>query len=67
MSDPLDPRIDELYEWSEETGLPLPLNPETIIQLEDQGLIVDLETGDILEDGENDGILPVSEPVYIYT
>lgn len=70
MSDPLDPRINELYEWSEETGRNLPLNPETICDLEDQGLLVDLETGEILEDLGNEGIVPFVEedpfPVYVH-
>ena len=62
-----DPRIQELEEWSEETGLPLPMPAEEIIELEDQGLIVDLETGETLADLENEGIEPFAEPVYVYT
>ena len=45
-------RIKELEEWSEETGLPLPMSAEEIVYLEDQGNIVDLETGEVTEDPE---------------
>lgn len=56
-----DPRIQELQEWSKETGLPLPMPAEEIIELEDQGLIVDLKTGDTLVDLGNEGIVPCYE------
>jgi hypothetical protein len=46
-------RLNELYEWSEETGLPLPMEPSTIIALEDEGMIVDLETGLVFENPED--------------
>ena len=46
-------RLNELYEWSEETGLPLPLAAEEIVYLEDQGHIVDLETGEVFENPED--------------
>ena len=42
-----DNRIQELEEWSAETGLPLPMSAEEICVLEDMGHIVDLETGDV--------------------
>lgn len=62
-----DPRIEELQSWSKETGLPLPMPVEEIIALEDQGLLVDLETGETIVDLENDGIMPIAEPLYVYT
>jgi len=46
-------RLNELYEWSEETGLPLPMEASTIIYLEAQGMIVDLETGEVFENPED--------------
>ena len=46
-------RIEELAEWSEETSLPLPMSAEEIIYLEAQGMIVDLETGEVFENPED--------------
>jgi hypothetical protein len=46
-------RIEELEEWSEETGLALPMAAEEIVYLEDQGMIVDLETGEVTENPED--------------
>ena len=40
-------RYLELVQHSADTGVPLPLSPAAIMQLEDQGAIVDLETGAI--------------------
>lgn len=37
--------VEELQQWSQETGEPLPAAPEYIAQLEEDGLVVDLEKG----------------------
>ncbi len=44
-----DQRIDELRRWEQETGQKLPLTAEEIVYLEDQGNMVDLETGELLD------------------
>jgi hypothetical protein len=44
----MDKRIQELLECAEAEGLPLPMSPEAIIELEDAGHIVDLKTGAIV-------------------
>jgi hypothetical protein len=45
-------RIEELEAWAQETGLPLPMPAEEIIYLEDQGMLVDLVTGEVFENPE---------------
>jgi hypothetical protein len=45
-------RIAELEAWSQETGLPLPMPAAEIVYLEDQGMLVDLETGAVFENPE---------------
>jgi hypothetical protein len=52
MGDFMANRKEELEEWAQETGLPLPLPTEEIIALEDEGMIVDLETGEVFENAE---------------
>jgi hypothetical protein len=52
-----DKRIEELREWEQETGLTLPMNPEDIIVFEEENMIIDLESGEILLDLENEGII----------
>ncbi len=44
-------RILELLELAAEQGFVLPMSPEEIIQLEDDGHIVDLVNGEIIIDG----------------
>lgn len=48
-----DPRIQELLDLAERTGIQLPYAPELIVAQEDLGNVVDLITGDILI-GESD-------------
>ena len=43
-----DQRVRELLQWSQAEGLPLPLPPERIIEIEDQGHCIDLATGEIV-------------------
>ena len=47
-------RILELLELAAEQGFVLPMEPETIIALEDDGHVVDLVNGEIIIDGAND-------------
>jgi hypothetical protein len=47
-------RILELLELAAEQGFVLPMSPEEIIQLEDDGHIVDLANGEIIIDGAAD-------------
>ena len=47
-----DQRIEELRQWEKETGQKLPLTAEEIVYLEDQGNLVDLETGELLDNPE---------------
>lgn len=49
----MDKRIQELLELAEAEGLDLPMEPEAILRLEDQGHVVDLRTGAV-EVGEGD-------------
>jgi len=46
----IDTRAAELMVWEIETGQPLPMGIPEILAAEDAGLVVDLETGDILTD-----------------
>jgi len=47
-------RILELLELAAKQGFVLPMSPEEIIQLEDDGHIVDLVNGEIIIDGASD-------------
>lgn len=40
-------RIDELKQFEREEGMPLPMYPWRIVELEDQGFIVDLCSGEV--------------------
>lgn len=46
----IDTRAGELLAWEVETGRTLPMPIPDILAAEDAGLIVDLETGEILTD-----------------
>jgi hypothetical protein len=45
-------RVTELEAWAQETGLPLPMPAAVIVYLEDQGMLVDLATGEVFENPE---------------
>lgn len=47
----VDERIAELKEQAAEDGITLPMSPEKIAALEDQGHVVDLITGQVIEGG----------------
>lgn len=47
-------RVRELVELAATEGFTLPLSAEAIVALEDQGHVVDLTTGQILNGGAND-------------
>ena len=49
-----DIRIQELEELATAEGIKLPMSPEQIIALEDDGHVVDLKNGGIIIDGAND-------------
>jgi hypothetical protein len=38
-------RLQELIDWSKESGKPLPMTPAAVLVFEDAGAVVDLETG----------------------
>lgn len=40
-------RVKELKDFEREEGVPLPMFPTRIIELEDQGFVVDLVTGQV--------------------
>jgi hypothetical protein len=42
--------VVELLTWAEREGITLPLPAERIVELEHQGFVVDLVTGEVLED-----------------
>ena len=46
----IDTRAGELLAWEIESGRPLPMGIPEILAAEDAGLIVDLDTGEILTD-----------------
>lgn len=48
-----DPRILELLQLAAEEGIILPLPPEQIIALEDNGYTVDLRTGETVDTNED--------------
>lgn len=41
----VDPRIVELLDYAIATGIPLPFPAQTICEMEDNGLVVDLASG----------------------
>lgn len=43
----IDTRIAELLQWQADTGQELPLPVSAILTAEDNGLVVDLDTGEI--------------------
>jgi hypothetical protein len=47
-------RMLELLELAAEQGFVLPMSPEAIIALEDDGHVVDLVNGEIIIDGASD-------------
>ena len=47
-------RILELLELASAEGIVLPMSPEEIIQLEDEGHVVDLINGEIIINGASD-------------
>ncbi len=49
-----DNRIQELEEWAAENGRDLPMSAQEIVELENDGHLVDLETGEIIIDGASD-------------
>lgn len=54
-----DPRYDELEKLAEEEGIELPRIPEEIIALENEGHVVDLINGSIVENGAD---IPFNSP-----
>lgn len=54
--------IKSLLEWAEETGRPLPTTPERIVELEEQGYVVDLETGVVTCPERGQANLGATEP-----
>ncbi len=42
--------VEDLLTWEEESDQLLPISPEYIADLEEQGFIVDLETGENIPD-----------------
>ena len=46
----IDTRAGKLLAWEIESGRPLPMGIPEILAAEDAGLIVDLDTGEILTD-----------------
>ena len=47
-------RLEELYQFAKDEGITLPIPAEEIIRLEDLGFVIDLRTGQILEDVDPD-------------
>lgn len=47
----MDKRVAELLELAETEGITLPYSPERIVAIEDQGHVVDLQTGHIIRNG----------------
>lgn len=54
--------IKSLLEWAEETGRTLPTTPERIVELEEQGYVVDLETGVVTRPERGQADLGAPEP-----
>ena len=55
----MDPRVQELLDWCAEQDRPLPMSIAEILELEDAGCMVDLDTGDV-QLATIDAILPGS-------
>jgi hypothetical protein len=51
---PMNNRMLELLELAATQGFVLPISPEQIIELEDDGHVVDLTNGEIIIDGATD-------------
>ncbi|MEZ4707582.1 MAG: hypothetical protein R3A44_10265 [Caldilineaceae bacterium] len=51
-------RISELEQFARAEGLDLPIPALEIVRLEDQGFVIDLRTGQILEDIDIDEQIP---------
>ena len=51
-------RISELEQFAALEGIQLPMPAIEIVQLEDQGFVIDLETGQLLEDVDVDEAIP---------
>ena len=45
-------RVLEMEAWASQEGIPLPMPAGEIVRLEDMGFVIDLHTGQILEDIE---------------
>lgn len=54
-----DPRYDELEQFAEQEGIDLPRSAEEIIALEQEGHVVDLLNGSIIENGAD---IPFNSP-----
>ena len=63
MTTHLDPRIIELKEVERTEGVPLPMFPWQIIELEDAGYVVDLISGEILSANFTVATLPNAKAV----
>lgn len=50
-----DTRVAELLAWQAETGRSLPMPVATVLELEDDGYIVDLVTGSAIRPFDHDG------------
>ena len=51
-------RLEELYQFAKDEGITLPMPAEEIIRLEDAGFVIDLRTGQLLEDVDVDEAIP---------
>ena len=51
-------RLEELYQFAKDEGITLPIPAEEIIRLEDLGFVIDLRTGQLLEDIDIDEAIP---------
>ena len=52
-------RVLELEAWAVQEGISLPIPAEEIVRLEDIGFVIDLHTGQILEDIDPDEPLEI--------
>ena len=52
-------RVLELEVWAAQEGISLPIPAEEIVRLEDMGFVIDLRTGQILEDIDPDEPLEI--------
>ena len=53
-------RVLELEVWAAQEGISLPIPAEEIVRLEDMGFVIDLHTGQILEDIDPDEPLEIT-------